>query len=64
VEPQSHHPGSGIVIDPQPLIEISPHLYTQFMEPLGTTDASVEAAWDYDDRPAVVINTSGMLMKL
>jgi hypothetical protein len=37
-----------VAIDPQPLFEISPHLYMQFMEPLGTTDSSVEAAWNYD----------------
>ena len=37
-----------MIIDPQPLFEISPHLYMQFMEPLGVTDSSVEAAWDYD----------------
>jgi len=27
--------------------ELSPYLYMQFMEPLGTTDGSVEAAWDF-----------------
>jgi len=37
-----------VVIDPRPLINISPYLYMQFMEPLGVTDSSVEAAWDYD----------------
>ena len=37
-----------IQIDPKPLFDISPHLYMQFMEPLGTTDSSVEAAWDYE----------------
>ena len=26
---------------------ISPYLYMQFMEPLGTADASVDAAWDF-----------------
>jgi alpha-L-arabinofuranosidase len=36
-----------ILVDPTPLFPISPHLYMQFMEPLGTTDGSVEAAWDY-----------------
>jgi alpha-L-arabinofuranosidase len=36
-----------VVIDPTPLFPISPYLYMQFMEPLGTTDSSVEAAWDY-----------------
>jgi len=35
-----------IVVDPKPLFDISPHLYMQFMEPLGVTDGSVEAAWD------------------
>lgn len=39
--------GAAVVIDPQPLFEVSPHLYMQFMEPLGVTDSSVEAAWDY-----------------
>lgn len=39
---------SMIVVDPKPLFDISPYLYMQFMEPLGTTDSSVEAAWDYD----------------
>jgi len=39
---------SALVIDPKPLFEISPYLYMQFMEPLGITDGSVEAAWDYD----------------
>jgi alpha-L-arabinofuranosidase len=36
-----------ILIEPKPLFDISPYLYMQFMEPLGTTDSSVEAAWDY-----------------
>src|ERR1043166_86354 len=40
--------GGAVVIDPAPLFEISPHLYMQFMEPLGVTDSSVEAAWDYN----------------
>ncbi len=38
----------SIVIDPKPLFDISPLLYMQFMEPLGITDGSVEAAWNYD----------------
>src|SRR5947209_14237553 len=38
----------AIVVDPKPLFDLSPHLYMQFMEPLGTTDSSVEAAWSYD----------------
>ena len=37
-----------ILIDPAPQFEISPFLYMQFMEPLGVTDASVAAAWDYE----------------
>src|SRR3954466_11286433 len=38
---------SAIVIDPAPTFELSPYLYMQFMEPLGATDGSVEAAWDH-----------------
>lgn len=37
----------AIVVDPQPRHELSPWLYMQFMEPLGTTDGSVEASWDH-----------------
>ncbi len=37
-----------IVLDPQPLFDISPHLYMQFMEPLGATDSSVDASWDWN----------------
>lgn len=33
-------------IDPAPRFDLSPNLYMQFMEPLGVTDGSVEAAWD------------------
>ncbi len=40
--------GGALVVDPTPLFDISPHLYMQFMEPLGATDAGVEAAWSYD----------------
>jgi alpha-N-arabinofuranosidase len=39
---------NAIVLDPKPLFDISPYLYMQFMEPLGVTDSSVEAAWNYD----------------
>src|SRR6187200_1875308 len=39
--------GSAIRVDPKPLFELSPYLYMQFMEPLGATDGSVEAAWDH-----------------
>ena len=34
-------------IDPAPLFELSPYLYMQMMEPLGTTDGSVEASWNH-----------------
>jgi alpha-N-arabinofuranosidase len=37
----------SIAIEPAPLFELSPYLYMQFMEPLGATDGSVEAAWDH-----------------
>jgi alpha-L-arabinofuranosidase len=37
-----------LTLDPRPLFEFSPLFYMQFMEPLGSTDASVEAAWDYE----------------
>lgn len=36
-----------IRIDPTPTFDLSPHLYMQFMEPLGTNDSSVEASWDH-----------------
>jgi len=36
-----------IRIDPKPKFELSPYLYMQFMEPLGVTDSSVDAAWDF-----------------
>ncbi len=35
-----------IHVDPTPAYELSPYLFEQFMEPLGVTDSSVEAAWD------------------
>ena len=38
---------SSVLVDPKPLFELSPYLYMQFMEPLGATDGSVEAAWDH-----------------
>ncbi|HRZ36959.1 MAG TPA: twin-arginine translocation signal domain-containing protein [Candidatus Paceibacterota bacterium] len=37
----------AMVIDPRPKFELSPYLYMQFMEPLGVTDSSVDAAWDF-----------------
>ena len=38
---------AALEIDPAPRYELSPFLYMQFMEPLGATDGSVEAAWDH-----------------
>lgn len=38
---------ASLTIDPTPTFELSPHLYMQFMEPLGTNDSSVEASWDH-----------------
>jgi len=46
--PLEAQPGAGaLVVDPAPRFELSPYLYMQFMEPLGATDGSVEAAWDH-----------------
>lgn len=36
-----------LTVSPMPGHELSPNLYMQFMEPLGVTDGSVEAAWDH-----------------
>jgi len=36
-----------LVVHPEPRFDLSPYLYMQFMEPLGTTDGSVAAAWDF-----------------
>jgi alpha-L-arabinofuranosidase len=36
-----------LTINPSPRFELSQWLYMQFMEPLGVTDSSVEAAWDH-----------------
>lgn len=38
---------SEIEIDPSLRFDLAPCLYMQFMEPLGTTDSSVAAAWDH-----------------
>lgn len=45
---QAQASAGNLVIDPKPLHKISPRLFMQFMEPLGVTDSSVEAAWSYD----------------
>jgi alpha-L-arabinofuranosidase len=52
-----------ILVDPTPMFELSPYLFMQFMEPLGATDGSVEAAWDHlrqDWREDVVAITSDL----
>jgi len=36
-----------LLVDPHPRFELSPYLFMQFMEGLGTTDPSVEAGWDF-----------------
>jgi len=36
-----------ISVNPEPRFDLSPYLYMQFMEPLGNTDSSVAAAWDF-----------------
>lgn len=42
-------PAAGVIeVDPTPRFELSPYLYMQFMEPLGATDGSVEAAWNHE----------------
>lgn len=60
---EARHSDAGIVINPAPQFDISPLLYMQFMEPLGVTDSSVEAAWDYerdDWRPDFVETTKDL----
>jgi len=47
VTQRSTHDPDTLIIDPAPRFALSPYLYMQFMEPLGATDGSVEAAWDY-----------------
>ena len=38
-----------IAVDAQPTFELSPYLFMQFMESLGSTDPSVEAGWNFRD---------------
>jgi len=40
-------PEGAIRVDPKPLFDLSPYLYMQFLEPLGVTDSSIDAAWDF-----------------
>lgn len=38
----------GVIwIDPTPRADIAPTLFMQFLEPLGSTEQAIEAAWDY-----------------
>ena len=37
----------NLKVNPKEKHSISPYIYMQFMEPLGTCDTSVDAAWDY-----------------
>lgn len=43
----AHSAAPVLAINPEPTFDLSPYLYMQFMEPLGTTDSSVEAAWSF-----------------
>jgi len=58
-----------ITLDPAPTFELSPYLFMQFMEPLGATDGSVEAAWDHlrddwrDDVVAVARDLGPTMMR-
>ena len=45
--PQDAKAEGRLAVDPQPTFALSPYLYMQFMEPLGVTDSSVDAAWDF-----------------
>lgn len=48
-QPEPRNSEKNVIrISPTAQFEISPYMYMQFMEPLGNTDGSVEAAWDYD----------------
>src|SRR5215470_11071966 len=58
--PAQEADGQLIALDPTPRFELSPYLYMQFIEPLGATDGSVEAAWDHlrDDWREDVVETT------
>lgn len=36
-----------LIVDPQPRFDLSPYMFMQFMEPLGLSDGSVEAGWNF-----------------
>ncbi|MBR2371185.1 MAG: hypothetical protein IKA82_04115 [Clostridia bacterium] len=47
--------------------DVSPYLYMQFMEPLGTCDSSVDAAWDFTEQdwyPDVVKKTQELAPRM
>lgn len=44
---QNKNEKTSLTVNPKPIFDLSPYLYMQFMEPLGTTDGSVAAAWDF-----------------
>lgn len=44
---QAREADALLSVDPKPQFPLSPYLYMQFMEPLGVTDGSVAAAWDF-----------------
>src|SRR5215203_204865 len=60
---------AALIVEPAALFELSPYLYMQFMEPLGATDGSVEAAWDHladrwrDDVVAVTRDLAPTMMR-
>ena len=58
---------AALTVNPQPRFPLSPYLHMQFMEPLGTTDGSVAAAWDFEHdcwRPDVVAVTKELAPSL
>lgn len=60
---QSSGEPTVISINPQIKFELSPYLYMQFMEPLGATDGSIDAAWDFMEdrwRPDLIETTKDL----
>ena len=45
--PAPRNSRDALVVDPAAMFDLSPYLYMQFMEPLGSTDGSVEASWNH-----------------
>ena len=44
---QPRKTSQALTVDPAAAFDLSPYLYMQFMEPLGSTDGSVDASWNY-----------------